>query len=245
VLVANALSKAYGKGEPVIADVSLELASDETITIVGPSGAGKTTLLYMLCGLVPPDHGSVKLDGQPVQSGSSKIAIILQDYGLLPWKTVLENVTLGLKIQGVGRAIRRQRALEILAELGLAGRDHDYPAQLSGGEQQRVAIGRALATQPKLFLMDEPFSSLDAITREKLQLGLLATWKSNRIPYVLVTHSVPEAVLLGRRILILAGKPASIVSSFDNPGFGVPEYRHKEAFYELIRTVRHRMEHYW
>jgi ABC-type nitrate/sulfonate/bicarbonate transport system ATPase subunit len=154
-------------------------------------------------------------------------------------------VTLGLKIQGVSRAARRQRAWEVLAELGLAGRDRDYPAQLSGGEQQRVAIARALATRPKLFLMDEPFSSLDAITREKLQLSLLATWNTSRIPYVLVTHSVPEAVLLGRRILILAGKPASILACFDNPGFGDPVYRHQEAFFEVIRTIRHRMELYW
>jgi len=232
--------QSYGKGEPVIADVSLELASDETITIVGPSGAGKTTLLYMLCGLVPPDHGSVKLDAnrcKVVPPRSPSFFRIMS----APWKTVLENVTLGLKIQGWAGRSAGSRSGD-LAELGLAGRDHDYSAQLSVASSNVWPL-QGFGTQPKLFLMDEPFSSLDA-SPAKAPARIAGDLEKQPHPLCFGNHSVPEAVLLGRRILIFAGKPASIVSSFDNPGFGVPEYRHQEAFYELIRTVRHRMEHY-
>jgi ABC-type nitrate/sulfonate/bicarbonate transport system ATPase subunit len=245
VLVADGLSKSYPNAAPVLKDVSLRLPADETLAIIGPSGCGKTTLLYLLCGLLLPDHGTVTLNGRSIRRTTPRIAIILQDFGLLPWKTVLANVTLGLKLAGLPKAVRGRRAGELLEELGLSGREHDYPSQLSGGEQQRVAIARALALQPELLLMDEPFSSLDAITREKLQHILLDAWRERRIPYMLVTHSVEEAVFLGRRILLLAARPASIVASFTNDGFGDPAYRHSEAYFHMIRTVRQAMEKYW
>ncbi len=245
MLVARALSKSYRSGMPILEGVSLELHAHETMAVIGPSGGGKTTLLYILCGLLPPDKGVVLLNDVPVNKCSTEIAIILQDFGLLPWKTILQNVALGLKIQGVDKRQRHQRARQVLMELGLAGRERDYPTQLSGGEQQRVAIARALAMSPKLFLMDEPFSSLDAITREKVQLTFLETWMTNRIPYVLVTHSINEAVLLARKILIMAGKPASIVASFDNPNFGDPAYRHQESYFQTALTVRREMERHW
>ncbi|MBI9047736.1 MAG: ABC transporter ATP-binding protein, partial [Anaerolineaceae bacterium] len=128
---------------------------------------------------------------------------------------------------------------------GLSGRENDFPSVMSGGEQQRVAIARAYVSEPRLLLMDEPFSSLDAITRENLQDTLLTTWLATSVPYLLVTHSVEEAVFLGKRILILSGSPASIHEIFDNPGFGDIAYRRSNAYYELIRTIRHKIGEYW
>ncbi len=245
MLEVRNLEKAYASGRKVLEDVSFSLAPEETVSIVGPSGCGKSTLLYMLCGLVAPDAGEVLLEGQKVQRPSRDIAIILQDFGLLPWKTVAENVALGLKLQGVGKHERLQVASRILFELGLAGREQDYPFCLSGGEQQRVAIARAYALAPRLLLLDEPFSSLDALTREKLQDTLRTSWRARRMPYVLVTHSVEEAICLGRTVLLLAGSPARVCARFDNPGFGKPDLRDSPEFYGLLRQVRKAMEEHW
>ncbi len=234
-------------GREVLRGVSFDLARDETLAVVGPSGRGKTTLLYLLCGLLRPGPGGgeIRLDGAPVYRPRPDVAIILQDYGLLPWKTVLSNVALGLKVQGVPRRERRERARQALAQVGLVERAADYPSRLSGGEQQRVAIARAYAQRPRLLLMDEPFSSLDAITREKLQNMLLETWRESRTPWVLVTHSVEEAVFLGRRIVVLAGTPATIVASFENPAFGDPGLRDRPACFELARELRKTMGVHW
>jgi ABC-type nitrate/sulfonate/bicarbonate transport system ATPase subunit len=245
VLQAISLSKSYSQDVSILREVTVTLPEDETLAIVGPSGCGKTTLLYMLCGLLQPDAGDIMLLGKKVRAGAQEIAIILQDYGLLPWRTALENVALGLKIRGLGAARRRGLSRQLLEELGLGGREHHYPSQLSGGEQQRVAIARALALEPKLLLMDEPFSSLDAMTREKLQTLLLDTWNRRRIPYLLITHSIEEAVFLGRRILVLGGRPASVVKTFDNPGFGHADYREQRAFFDMVQAVRGTMAVYW
>lgn len=238
MLRAEGLSKSYPGGRQVLCDANLHLPAGETLAVVGPSGCGKSTLLYLLCGLAAPDAGRVLLDGREVTGPSPEISIILQDYGLLPWKTVLANVALGLKIAGVPRRERSDRAAKQLALLGLGGREADFPGQLSGGEQQRVAIARAFACEPKVMLMDEPFSSLDAITREKLQETLLAAWTAHRVPFLLVTHSVEEAVFLGRRILLLAGSPARVQASFDNPVFGTPGARASRQAFELAAAVR-------
>lgn len=239
------VSKSYAGGRKVLEDIDFRLAPGETLSIVGPSGCGKTTLLYMLCGLLAPDQGSVWLQGREVTRPGRDIAIILQDFGLLPWKSVAENVALGLKLQGVGKRERLESAGKLLAEMGLAGRERDYPSCLSGGEQQRVAIARAYAMAPKLLLMDEPFSSLDALTREKLQETLRVTWSVRRTPYVLVTHSVEEAICLGRVVLLLAGSPARVCARFENEHFGQQDLRDSPEFYALLRRVRKAMEHYW
>ncbi|EGJ49898.1 ABC transporter ATP-binding protein [Desulfocurvibacter africanus] len=242
MLEARRLGKRFSGGREILRDVSLRLGQGESLAVLGPSGCGKTTLLYMLCGLSRPDVGEVLLDGKPVRKGTGDAAIILQDFGLLPWKSVLDNVALGLKIAGIGRAERNERARAGLVEVGLTGRERDWPACLSGGEQQRVAIARAFVMSPRALLLDEPFSSLDAITREKLQATLLAMWRRRGVPYVLVTHSVEEAVYLGGRILLLAGDPAGVADSFDNPGFGSEGYRNSEEYYGLVRQVRAAME---
>lgn len=238
VLEAQDLHKRYPQRGPVLAGVSLRLEPQETCAVVGPSGCGKSTLLYLLCALCPPDRGTVLYRGRPVERPRREIAVVLQDYGLLPWKTVLQNVALGLKIQGISRSERTRRAAAWIRTLGLEGRERHFPAQLSGGEQQRVALARALAGEPGVLLLDEPFSSLDAITRERLQNTLLRMWLRVRVPYVLVTHSVDEAVFLARKIHIMAGSPARFVHTVDNPGFGRPEARDDPTFYATVQSVR-------
>lgn len=229
----------------VLKDISFQLEVTETLVILGPSGCGKTTLLHLISGLEKIETGQILINDRMISRPVPDVALILQNYGLLPWKTNLQNVALGLKIQGVSRKERNARARKILAELGLAGRENDFPSVMSGGEQQRVAIARAYASEPRLLLMDEPFSSLDAITRENLQDTLVATWLATSVPYLLVTHSVEEAVFLGKRILILSGSPASIHDIFDNPGFGDIAYRRSSAYYDLIRSIRHKIGEYW
>lgn len=245
MLEVRDVCKGYSPERRILENVSFTLGADETMAVVGPSGCGKTTLLYMLCGLSAPDCGRVSLSGRGIGSPSSDISIILQDYGLLPWKTVLDNVSLGLKLRKVGRSQRDYQAREQLRELGIVNRDKDYPAMLSGGEQQRVAIARAFVTRPRLMLLDEPFSSLDALTREKLQNTMLSVWEHKKVPYVLVTHSLEEAVFLGRRILVLSGSPARPVACFDNPGFGSRGYRDSEGYFSLLRELRQAVEAAW
>ncbi|MEJ5348573.1 MAG: ATP-binding cassette domain-containing protein [Desulfosoma sp.] len=243
VLEARNLVKSYPHRGMVLSEVSLRLGRDDTYAVVGPSGCGKSTLLYLLCGLTRPDAGTVMYEGHPVDRPRRDIAVVLQDYGLLPWKTVWDNVILGLTIQGVSRAERTRRASVWLQILGLKGRERCFPAQLSGGEQQRVALARALAAEPGVLLLDEPFSSLDAITRERLQHTLLDMWQSVRVPYVLVTHSVDEAVFLGRKICVMAGNPARFVTVVDNPYFGNARGRKNPAFYSLVQQVRAALDH--
>lgn len=244
MLTAENLGKSYGR-ETVLQNVSFALDRDETLAVVGPSGCGKTSLLYLLCGLANPDQGTAQLNGMPITGPSANISIILQDYGLLPWQTILDNVALGLKLQGVGKQERQDRARAQLEELGINGRDNDFPASLSGGEQQRVAIARAFVTRPRLMLLDEPFSSLDALTRERLQAALLDVWKVRKVPYVLVTHSLEEAVVLGKRIMVMSGRPASPVAVFDNPGFGDVSILSSEAGFELLKELRQTVEGVW
>lgn len=241
MLEADSLSRRFD-GRTVLDNVSFSLGEEETLAVVGPSGCGKTTLLYMLCGLSAPDAGQVLLDGNPVSRPRNDISIILQDYGLLPWKTVRDNVAMGLKVQGVSKVKRRREAEVRLDELGMLERADDYPGTLSGGEQQRVAIARAFATRPRLMLLDEPFSSLDALTREKLQQTMLDVWKRRRVPSVLVTHSLEEAVTLGRRILVLGGSPATPVACLDNPGFGDPALKTTPEGFALLGELRRTLE---
>lgn len=244
MLTVSSVTKSFDQS-CVLRDVSFDLNEGDTVVILGPSGCGKTTLLNLISGMDKPDVGIIRVNDHAVAKPSTEIAFILQNFGLLPWKTNLQNVALGLKIKGVRRKERNAVAARYLSELGLAGRESDYPSVLSGGEQQRVAIARAYASGPKLLLMDEPFSSLDAITRELLQDTLLNSWKQNPIPYVLVTHSVEEAAYLGKKVLILAGNPSNIKSVVENPGFGTADYRKSREYYQLVRSIRKEMEALW
>lgn len=242
MVVVKGLHKAFDQNLQVLNNISFTVDKGESLSIVGPSGCGKTTLLYVLSGLIAPTSGSVSVNGREAGRFARDIAFILQDFGLLPWKTVWENVCLGMKIRGVDRETQAVKAEKALAELGILEQRNRFPASLSGGEKQRIAIGRALTLDPELLLMDEPFSSLDTLTRENLQGLLLKVWMRKGLTMILVTHSIEEAVFLGRSIVVLGSRPGSIKEIVANPNAGTPEYRDRDAFYETCKRVRKLLE---
>ncbi len=234
------LEVTYNGPRPVtaLAGITLSLEQGETCAIIGPSGCGKTTFLYVLAGLIRPSRGMVRIGGEPPRPGWMGTALILQDYGLLPWKTVQANAELGLEIRGTRREARSRIIEPILREMGLWEYRCSFPTQLSGGQKQRVAIARALALDTDLLLMDEPFSSLDALTREELQKTLLKVWKRNGTTMILVTHNIEEAVFLGQKIYVLTTGPGRIKHVVDNPEAGSPDYRKTTDFYRQCTRVR-------
>lgn len=232
------VSMVYPNGIKALKNVTFSVEKGESCSIIGPSGCGKTTLLFIFSGILKPTNGRVLIDGKEVVSPPKNAALILQDFGLFPWKTVYENVCLGLKIRKVNKKEQKKIVESLLKNLGLMEFKNSYPKELSGGMQQRVAIARALALNPDIMLMDEPFSSLDTLTREKLQNFLLELQNRDNITTILVTHSIEEAVFLGRRIVILSPRPGKVVKIVDNQGMGDVDYRNKREFFEKCREVR-------
>jgi taurine transport system ATP-binding protein len=224
-----------GKIVKAVQSVNLTLHQGEIGVIIGPSGCGKSTLLHVLAGLNRNYRGEVRINSG-FNHGEVDTAIILQDYGLFPWKTVWENVALGLKIRKYPRIMERTK--EILVQMGMLQLSMRYPSQLSGGQRQRVAIARALALKPQLLLMDEPFSALDALTREELQELLLGIWQDSGMGILLVTHNIEEAVFLGKRIFIMSPSPGTIIHEVVNPLAGDRNSRGKREFYELCSSLR-------
>jgi len=237
MIEVEGLRFAYGELQ-VLEDISLSVPEGGSLAVIGPSGCGKTTLLYNLAGLRRPSSGRVSVGGVEVRGPRERTAVILQHYGLFPWKTVSENAALGLRIRGVPKSERKCRLQPILEDLGIAELGGRFPRQLSGGQRQRVAIARALAMDPDLLIMDEPFSSLDALTRETHQNLLLSLWREKGITLVLVTHSIEEAAFLGQEILILTERPARVGCVLPNPGLGSEEYRGQPAFQQLGTELR-------
>ncbi|MQY07816.1 ABC transporter ATP-binding protein [Actinomadura macrotermitis] len=211
MLEINALTHSYGD-HTVLSDMNLEVAEGELVSIVGPSGCGKSTLLRCIAGLIAPTGGKVVLNGTPVDGVPDDLAVVFQDYSrsLLPWLTVRDNVALPLKRRGGTRAERRASAEEALKSVGLADAGRKYPWQLSGGMQQRVSIARALAYRPSLLLMDEPFGSVDAQTREDLEDLVLQVHRDGGMTILLVTHDIDESVYLGDRVVVLGRNPGRI-----------------------------------
>ncbi len=237
MLELSECSAEYGP-RAALSSITLQVALGHTACIVGPSGCGKTTLLMLAAGLKSPSSGTVRVEGEPARPGDRRVGLILQQYGLFPWFTVRQNVELGLKIRGTP-SLERQRIAGIeLSRAGLDGCENFYPAELSGGQQQRVAITRAYALEPRLLLMDEPFSALDALNREALQDLLLFSDRESRPAILLVTHSIEEAVYLGNEIWVLAGSPGKVVGRLPNPGRGSRGYRTEDAFFRLCGEVR-------
>jgi NitT/TauT family transport system ATP-binding protein len=189
---------------------SLSIQSGEFVCLLGPSGCGKTTLLKAIAGLVRLDGGEVCIDGRPVSGPGTDRAMVFQDFALLPWSDVLTNVAFGLELRGVPKRDREQRARELIGAVGLAGFERHYPRQLSGGMQQRVGLARALAVNPSILLMDEPFGAVDAQTRRLLQEDLLALLDRTPKTVVFVTHSMEEAVLLGDRVALMTPRPGRV-----------------------------------
>jgi NitT/TauT family transport system ATP-binding protein len=199
-------------------DVSLAVGAGEFCTVIGPSGCGKSTLLGMLGGLVAADSGRVLVDGRPVTAPDPRrVATVFQEAGLFPWRTALENVEFGLEVQGVPRARRRAVATELLGPLGLRDFAAKYPRELSGGMRQRVAIGRALAIDTQIILMDEPFGALDEQTRLLMGEWLLDIWRRTRKTVVFVTHSLHEALALSTRVVVMTARPGRIKSVLELP----------------------------
>lgn len=202
-----------------LADVTFDVADNEFVTLVGPSGCGKTTLLKMLAGLVPSSRGVIRMDGRPITGPSPQIGLVFQTAVLMPWRTVLDNILLPVEILRLDRAACTARALELLELVGLKGFERSYQRELSGGMQQRVSLCRALITNPRVLLMDEPFAALDAMTREALSFELLRIWDAHRKTVVFVTHSIPEAVLLADRVVVMTPRPGRVteILSVDLP----------------------------
>jgi NitT/TauT family transport system ATP-binding protein len=240
------LSKSFpGIVEPkiVLRNISFDLSPWDSLAIMGPSGCGKTTLLLVMAGLLSANGGSVRIEGEPVNRPTTKIGLVLQEYGLFPWKTAGANIVLGARLQRIG--VPEQRLADLKSVLGIEGLEHLYPHQLSGGQRQRVALARALLLRPSLLLLDEPFAAIDAITRERLQNRLLALFGQRQFSFIIVTHNIEEAIFLGRKILVLDSRTAGVKTIIDNPEVGDPQYRTKPGFFERstsLRTVLEDME---
>lgn len=195
---------------PALENINLTVRDNEFLTVLGPSGCGKTTLLRMIAGLTPPDEGRITVSGKLVTGPGPERAMVFQAFALLPWRTVVQNVAFGLQIRGVPRAEREERARTFIRLVGLDGFEQRLPRELSGGMQQRVGLARALAVEPTVLLMDEPFGALDEQTRRLLQEELLRIWEQTRTTVIFITHSMEEAVLLGDRVAIMRRRPGVI-----------------------------------
>ena len=207
-----------GSGEtraPVLSDVSLSLKTGEIVALLGRSGSGKSTLLRIIAGLTQPTEGTVAISGERVNGPAKDVAMVFQSFALFPWLDVLDNVEIGPRSNGVPLDETRKRALKAIDTIGLDGFESAYPKELSGGMRQRVGFARALVMQPKILLMDEPFSALDVLTAETLRTDLLDLWQDGRMPIkgiLMVTHNIEEAVLMADRILVLSSNPGRIAS---------------------------------
>jgi NitT/TauT family transport system ATP-binding protein len=241
ILAAEQISHVYPDGIHALDAVTLRLARESFVCLVGPSGCGKSTLLRILAGLRTPGAGEALLDGQPISQAQRRIGIVFQKANLLPWRTVYGNLSLPLELAGMLAPERDQRTLAMLELIGLEEFADTYPASLSGGMAQRVAIGRALIHDPQVLLLDEPFGALDALTREQMSEELLRIWARHRKTVLMVTHSIPEAVLLADRVLVMSPRPGRIVTDVE---ITLPRPRsldllHRPDFVALTERLRH------
>jgi ABC-type nitrate/sulfonate/bicarbonate transport system ATPase subunit len=229
-----------------LSNIDFEVNDNEFITIIGPSGCGKTTLLRIIAGLIPYDQGKLTIDGRPVTGPGPERAVVFQNFALMPWADVFANVTFGLEIRGAPKDQCQARANELIKLVGLDGFEKRLPKELSGGMQQRVGLARALAVNPRILLMDEPFGALDEQTRRLLQEQLLHLWEHERKTVVFVTHSMDEAVMLGDRVMLMTPRPGRVKEIIDVP-LERPRLREleksrafveiKEYLWENLRTM--------
>jgi len=257
MIEAIGLTFVYGEGTPVFRDFSWQVQTGEAWAVIGSSGCGKSTLLYLIAGLRQPRAGRLVVEGQPVTRPRASIGLVLQDYGLLPWATVWENVALPMRMGQFYRHkggnpesprpyprpdISAEQVEHWLKRLGIADLRDQYPSQISGGQRQRTAIARSLLQQPNLLLMDEPFSSLDALTREDLQQLTVELRAETGLTTVVVTHIIEEAVFLGRRILVLGKPPNQAPYVIENPDAGDSDYRGAPTYWEKCAVLRAALE---
>src|SRR3984893_8721386 len=210
---AHGLSKTYATGSgqvPALKALDFEIYDGEFVSVIGQSGCGKSTLLKLLAGLLPYTAGSIELNGKPLRGPTREAAVVFQSPGLLPWRTVLDNVLLPIEFRKLPIASFRQSAVDLLEMVSLSEFAQRYPFELSGGMQQRAAIVRALVQDPQLLLMDEPFGALDAMTREQMNLELIRIWSQSRKTVIFITHSIAEAIFLSDRVIAMTARPGSI-----------------------------------
>lgn len=198
-------------GRQVLDGVTADIGAAEFVSVLGPSGCGKSTLLRLLAGLVPFEEGAIQVNGEAVTGPSATMGFVFQTSNLLPWLNVRDNLLLGINLDAASQRLDEAALAELVETLGLTGFEASYPHQLSGGMRHRVAIGQALARNPQILLMDEPFGALDALTRDRLNMELLRLWQRDRKTVVLVTHSISEAVLLSDRVLVMSERPGTII----------------------------------
>ena len=243
LITLEGVSKVYqqpnGQKISILEPINLEIRAGEIVALLGPSGSGKSTLMRMIAGLIPPTAGQVLYHNRPLVGLNPGVAIVFQNFALYPWLTVLENVELGLKAKGELPELRRQKALRMIDIIGLDGFENAYPKELSGGMRQRVGFARALAVEPELLCMDEPFSALDVLTAENLRFELLDLWLEKKIPtkaVLIVTHGIEEAVILADRVVVLGRNPGLIRAELT---VTLPHYRDRKTpeFQALVDQV--------
>ncbi|MFZ0005439.1 MAG: ABC transporter ATP-binding protein [Methanoregula sp.] len=234
--VSRTFSSDNGELVEALAHISFSVSDKEFICILGPSGCGKTTVLRIVAGLESASSGTVSVDGVTITSPSPKMAMIFQEYSLFPWRTVEENISFGLELRGIKKPDRTEIKEKYLDLVGLKGFEHRFPYELSGGMRQRVAVARALAIEPSILLMDEPFGALDAQTRNRMQHELLQIWEKTKKTILFVTHSVDEAVFLADRIIVLTHRPGMIKEIVTIPGTR-PRDRTGEEFGQIRRHL--------
>jgi len=244
VIQIRGVCKTFGKGTgqvTALKHVNLSVREGEFTVLIGPSGCGKSTLLYLVAGFETPTEGTILLYDKPITQPGPDRGFVFQDYALFPWLTVLGNVMYGLRQNGVPRGEAKQRAMKFIEMVHLSGFEHAYPHTLSGGMKQRVGIARALAYEPKVLLMDEPFGSLDAQTRKLMQQELVGIWEATQRTVLFVTHSVIEAVYLADRIIVLTARPGTVKGIVNVPISRPREYT-EEQYLELRRIVLNLLE---
>ena len=247
VLIAKRLSVVYAtKREPITAlkDLSLEVDIGEFVSVIGPSGCGKSTLAKVASGLLPPSGGEVLLAGTPVTAPRRDVGVVFQNPCLLPWKTVLSNVMVPARALKLDPVASRERAFELLRLVGLEGFADNYPNELSGGMQQRVGLARGLLHDPSVLLMDEPFAALDALTREHMSAELQRIWMATRKSVIFITHSIPEAVFLSDRVVVLSNRPGRVI---DDVPVNLPRPRDLDtmatpSFVEICNLLRKKLD---
>lgn len=230
--ITHTFTSEDGKKIEVLRDVSFEVSKGEFFTILGPSGCGKSTMLRIIAGMIQPLHGRVEF----LDHSESNVSMIFQSFALFPWLSIYENVEFGLKMKGVSDHARAPIVHEHIQEIGLQGFTHAYPKDLSGGMKQRVGIARALTMNPKVLLMDEPFSALDAFTAEKLREEILSLWAKDKITIIMVTHSVEEAVQMSDRVLVMTPRPGEIEEAIEID-ISRPRSKRAPEFFALMDKI--------